>query len=147
MASPNSHPIEVLLVEDNPGDVHLTREAFREGRLVNRLSVARDGVEAGDFLWRRGEFAKAPRPDLILLDLNLPRKNGRELLEEIKADPDLRRIPVMILTTSRAEQDLRKAYNLHANGYITKPDGIDQFLDMVRSLEHFWFNVVTLPSD
>jgi chemotaxis family two-component system response regulator Rcp1 len=147
MASPYSHPIEVLLVEDNPGDVQLTQEAFNEGRVVNRLSVVRDGVEASDFLWRRGQFAKAPRPDLILLDLNLPRKNGRELLEEIKADPNLRRIPVMVLTTSRAEQDLKKAYNLHANCFITKPDGLDQFLDMVRSIEHFWFNVVTLPSD
>jgi two-component system, chemotaxis family, response regulator Rcp1 len=147
MASPYSHPIEVLLVEDNPGDVQLTQEAFSEGRVVNRLSVVRDGVEASDFLWRRGQFAKAPRPDLILLDLNLPRKNGRELLEEIKADPNLRRIPVMILTTSRAEQDLKKAYNLHANCYIAKPDGLDQFMDMVRSIEHFWFNVVTLPSD
>lgn len=147
MLSPYSHPIEVLLVEDNPGDVRLTQEAFKEGKLVNRLSVVRDGVEATDFLWRRGEFTKAPRPDLILMDLNLPKKNGRELLQEIKSDPDLRRIPVMVLTTSRAAQDLRKAYNLHANCYITKPDGLQQFLDMVRSIEHFWFNVVTLSSD
>jgi len=147
MASSRSHLVEVLLIEDNPGDVRLAQEAFQEGHLVKRLSVVRDGVEASDFLWRRGEFARAPRPDLILLDLNLPRKNGRELLEEIKADPDLRRIPVIIVTTSRAEQDLRKAYNLHANCYVTKPDGLDQFLEMVRSIEHFWFNVVTLPSN
>ncbi len=147
MATRNSHQIEILLVEDNPGDVRLTQEAFRDARLVNNLNVTRDGVEASDFLWRRGEFANAPRPDLILMDLNLPKKNGRELLQEIKTDPDLRRIPVMVLSTSRAEQDLRKAYNLYANCYITKPDRLDQFRDMVRTIEHFWFNVVTLPSD
>jgi len=149
MATRASHPIEFLLVEDNPGDIRLTQEAFGHHPSGNHLNlnVTRDGVEASDFLWRRGEFATAPRPDLILLDLNLPKKNGRELLQEIKADPDLRRIPVMVLSTSRAEQDLQKAYNLHANCYITKPDRLDEFRDMVRTIEHFWFNVVTLPSD
>lgn len=139
MPALNSRSIEVLLVENIPGDVRLTEEAFQEGHVVKHLRVVRDGVEASDFLWRRGEFATAPRPDLILLDLNP--------LAEIKADPELRRIPVMELTTSRAEQDLLRAYNLHANCCITKPDGLDQFLDMIRAIEHFWFNVVTLPSD
>jgi chemotaxis family two-component system response regulator Rcp1 len=136
--------MEVLLVDDNAGDVRLTREAFREG---GRLTVVEDGVQASDYLWRRGEFASAPRPDLILLDLNLPRKNGRELLRELKSDPDLRRIPVMVMTTSRSDRDLRKVYNLHANGYIAKPEGLDQFMQALRSIQHFWFDVVTLPSD
>ncbi len=140
-------PIEVLLVEDNPADVRLTQEAFKEGRVTNHLNVVNDGVEAMDFLHREGKYTAAPRPDLILLDLNLPRKNGREVLEEIKADPSLRRIPVMILSTSRADQDLHGAYNLHANCYIAKPVDLDQFLNVVRSIEHFWFNIVTLPSD
>jgi CheY-like chemotaxis protein len=138
-------PIEVLLVEDNPGDVRLTQEALKEGRLINHLNVVRDGVEATDFLWRRGKYNNAPRPDLILLDLNLPRKTGGEVLQEIKSDPSLRRIPVMILTTSKAEQDLHRAYNLHANCYIAKPVDLDQFLNVVRSIEHFWFKIVTLP--
>jgi|SRR5581483_3111913 len=143
----HSRPIEVLLVEDNPADVRLTQEAFKEGRVTNHLSVVNDGVEAMDFLHRAAPYQGAPRPDLILLDLNLPKKSGREVLEEIKADPVLRRIPVMILSTSRADQDLQKAYNLHANCYITKPVDLDQFLNVVRSIEHFWFNIVTLPSD
>jgi chemotaxis family two-component system response regulator Rcp1 len=142
-----TRPIEVLLVEDNPGDVRLTQEALREGKVINHLNVVNDGVEATDFLRRLGRYATAPRPDLILLDLNLPRKNGREVLEEIKADPDLRRIPVMVLTTSKLDQDLYGAYNLHANCYITKPVDLDQFLNVVRSIEHFWFNIVTLPSE
>jgi CheY-like chemotaxis protein len=140
-------PIEVLLVEDNPGDVRLTQEALKEGRIINHLNVVRDGVEATDYLWRRGKFLDAPRPDLILLDLNLPRKNGSEVLQEIKSDPNLRRIPVMILTTSKAEQDLQQAYDLHANCYIAKPVDLDQFLNVVRSIEHFWFKIVTLPVD
>jgi len=140
-------PIEVLLVEDNPGDVRLTQEALKEGRIINHLNVVRDGVEATDYLWRRGKFQDAPRPDLILLDLNLPRKNGSEVLQEIKSDPNLRRIPVMILTTSKAEQDLQQAYDLHANCYIAKPVDLDQFLNVVRSIEHFWFKIVTLPVD
>jgi two-component system, chemotaxis family, response regulator Rcp1 len=140
-------PIEVLLVEDNPGDVRLTQEALKEGRVLNHLSVVNDGIEAMDFLARRGKYANSPRPDLILLDLNLPRKDGGEVLEEIKADPELRRIPVMVLTTSGAEKDMNKAYNLHANCYITKPVDLDQFVNVVRSIEHFWFHIVTLPGD
>ncbi|MDQ2949366.1 MAG: response regulator [Acidobacteriota bacterium] len=141
-----TRPIQVLLVEDNPGDIRLTKEALKEGRVINSLSVVHDGVEAMDFLQRRGSYENAIRPDLILLDLNLPRKSGREVLEEIKSDPDLRRIPVMVLTTSNAEQDLTQAYNLHANCYITKPVDLDQFMTVVRSIEHFWFHIVTLPA-
>jgi CheY-like chemotaxis protein len=140
-------PIEVLLVEDNPGDVRLTQEALKEGRIINHLNVVRDGVEATDYLWRRGKYTNAPRPDLILLDLNLPRKNGSEVLHEIKSDPSLRRIPVMVLTTSKAEQDLHNAYDLHANCYIAKPVDLDQFLNVVRSIEHFWLKIVTLPTE
>jgi len=143
----HTRPIRVLLVEDNPADVRLTEEAFKEGRVMNDLSVVSDGMEAMEFLRREGKYAHAPRPDLVLLDLNLPRKNGREVLEEIKSDPELRRIPVMVLTTSKAEQDLHNAYNLHANCYVTKPVDLDQFLNVVRSIEHFWFNIVTLPGD
>ncbi len=139
--------IEVLLVEDNPGDVRLTREALKEGRLINNLNVVPDGVEAMAFLNKCGTYVGAPRPDLILLDLNLPRKSGREVLEEIKNDPGLRRIPVMVLTTSNAEQDLMNAYNLHANCYIKKPLDLDEFMAVIRSIEHFWFHIVTLPAD
>jgi two-component system, chemotaxis family, response regulator Rcp1 len=139
-------PIEVLLVEDNPADVRLTQEAFRECRIANNLRVVQDGVEAMEYLARRGRYKDAPRPDLVLLDLNLPRKSGREVLEEIKSDRELRRIPVMVLTTSKAEQDLQRAYSLHANCYITKPVDLEQFFDVVRSIEHFWFDIVTLPS-
>ena len=130
----STRPIEVLLVEDNPADVRLTQEAFREGRVANHLNVVSDGVEALEFLHQTGDYTNAPRPDLILLDLNLPRKNGREVLEEIKADPSLRRIPVMILSTSKADWDLRHAYNLHANCYIEKPVDVEQFLSVVRSI-------------
>ena len=143
----HSRPIEVLLVEDNPGDVRLTQEALKEGRIISHLNVVPDGIEAMEYLCHRGKYSNSPRPDLILLDLNLPRKNGREVLQEVKADPDLRRIPVMVLTTSTAEQDLHKAYNLHANCYITKPVDLDQFMNVVRSIEHFWFHIVTLPSN
>ena len=138
-------PLEILLVEDNPADVRLTQEAFREGKIHNTLLVARDGVEAMDVLQRRGKYADAPRPDLILLDLNLPRKDGREVLAEIKADPELRRIPVVILTTSRAEMDVVKSYNLHANCYIVKPVDLDQFVRVIHSIENFWLTAVTLP--
>lgn len=137
----------MLLVEDNPGDVRLTQEALKEGRVVNHLSVVNNGMEAMDFLARRGKYANSPRPDLILLDLNLPGKDGGELLEEIKTDPELRRIPVMVLTTSTANKDMNKAYNLHANCYITKPVDLNEFVNVVRSIEHFWFHIVTLPSD
>lgn len=141
-----SRPIEVLLVEDNPGDVRLTREALKEGKVHNNLHVAPDGVEALAFLRREGRYADAVRPDLILLDLNLPRKGGREVLEEIKGDPALRHIPVVILTSSQAEQDIARAYDLHANCYISKPVDLDQFITVVRSIEDFWFTVVKLPS-
>lgn len=140
-----SQPVEILLVEDNEGDVRLTREALREGKIRNNLSVAADGVEALRFLRREGPHGDAPRPDLILLDLNLPRKNGQEVLEEIKSDPDLKRIPVVVLTTSDAEQDVLRSYDLHANCYITKPVVLDSFLEVVRSLEDFWVSIVRLP--
>ncbi|MEO8553820.1 MAG: response regulator [Kofleriaceae bacterium] len=136
-------PIEILLVEDNPADVRLTQEALREGKVKNNLSVARDGEEALAFLRREG----APRPDLILLDLNLPRRDGREVLKEIKADPDLRRIPVVVLTTSSAEVDILKSYELHANCYITKPVDLEQFITVVKSIDDFWLTIVKLPSD
>jgi len=138
-------PIEILLVEDNPGDVRLTVEALRESKVRNNLHVARDGVEALSFLRREGVHAEAIRPDLILLDLNLPRKDGREVLAEIKADPQLHTIPVVILTTSRAEQDVVRTYELQANCYITKPVDLDQFITVVKSIEDFWLTIVTLP--
>ena len=138
-------PIEILLVEDNPGDVELTREALHDGKIHMNLSVVNDGVEALAFLKREGTFAGAPRPDLILLDLNLPRKDGRAVLGEIKQDPSLRHIPVVILTSSQAEQDIVRAYDLHANCYVTKPVDLDQFITIVRSIEQFWFSVVKLP--
>ena len=139
-------PIEILLVEDNPGDVQLTREALEEGNLLVNLSVMNDGAEAMAFLHRRGEHADAPAPDLILLDLNLPKKGGREVLQEIKADADLKCIPVVVLTTSEAEADIVSTYGLHANCYITKPVDIDQFIKIVQLLEQFWFTIVELPS-
>lgn len=145
MSSMNGHAIEILLVEDNPGDVRLTREALKEAKVRNRLSVAGDGVEAMAFLRREGTHSTAPRPDIVLLDLNLPRKDGRQVLAEAKADPELRRIPVVILTTSKAEEDILKTYDLHANCFITKPVDFDQFVKVVRSIEHFWLSIVTLP--
>ena len=138
-------PIEILLVEDNPGDVRLTIEALREGKVLNRLTVARDGEEAMAALRREGRFANARRPDIILLDLNLPKKDGREVLEEIKKDPNLMVIPIVILTTSQDEQDILKSYKLHANCYITKPVDLPQFLAVVKAIEDFWFTVVVLP--
>ncbi len=142
-----SRPIEVLLVEDNPGDVRLTREALKEGKIRNNLHVAKDGVEALAFLRREGEHAGAPRPDVILLDLNLPRKDGREVLTEVKGDASLRQIPVVILTSSQAEEDICRAYDLHANCYISKPVDLDQFIKVVKSIEDFWFTVVKLPPE
>ncbi len=139
-------PAEILLVEDCPGDVRLTREALRENRMGNNLHVVADGVEALSFLWRKGKHAHAPRPDLILLDLNLPRKDGREVLTEVKADDGLRRIPVVVLTTSEAEDDIQKAYDRHANCYVTKPVELDEFINVVKSIERFWLAVVKLPS-
>jgi two-component system, chemotaxis family, response regulator Rcp1 len=138
-------PIEILMVEDNPGDVRLTVEALKEGKVRNNFHTVEDGVEALAFLRRQGPYADAPRPDLVLLDLNLPKKTGREVLAEIKQDPELKRIPVVILTVSQAEQDILKSYNLHANCYITKPVDLDQFLAVVKSIENFWLSVVMLP--
>lgn len=142
---PSSRPAEILLVEDNPADVRLTREALREGKLRNNLHVAPDGVEALAMLRGTGRYTDAVRPDLILLDLNLPRKDGREVLQEIKADPALRHIPVVVLTSSQAEQDILRAYDLHANCYVTKPVDLDQFMHVVRTIEDFWFTIVKLP--
>jgi CheY-like chemotaxis protein len=139
-------PIEILLVEDSPADVDLTREALEDAKVHNNLHIASDGVEALAFLRREGRHADAPHPDLILLDLNLPRKDGREVLAEIKADPLLRRIPVVVLTTSEAEQDIIQSYDLHANCYVTKPVDLDAFMHVVRSIEDFWLAIVKLPS-
>ena len=140
-------PIEILLVEDNPGDARLTKEALKEGKVCNKLHVAEDGDKALAFLRRGGSYAGAPRPDLILLDLNLPKRDGRELLAEIKTDASLRRIPVVILTTSRAEEDILKTYDLHANCYITKPVDLEQFISVVKAVEDFWLTVVKLPPE
>jgi len=139
--------IEILLVEDSPADILLTREAFQHNKIVNAIHVAEDGIQAMDFLYKRGAYASAPRPDLILLDLNLPRKNGREVLAEIKADPDLRSIPIVVLTTSNADEDILRAYNLNANCYVVKPVGFDNFMQAMQSIRHFWFSVVTLPPE
>jgi CheY-like chemotaxis protein len=143
--SPLVRPVEILLVEDNPGDVRLTQEVLSEARVNNNLYVVRDGQEALAFLRRRHPFTDSPRPDLILLDLNLPRKDGRELLADIKADADLKRIPVLVLTTSSADQDVLRTYELQANCYIIKPLGLEQFIDVVKSIEHFWLRTATLP--
>lgn len=138
--------IEILLVEDSPGDVRLTQEALKDGKVANRLHVVEDGEEAMLYLRQRGKYLGAVRPDLILLDLNLPKKDGREVLREIKTDEDLKRIPVVILTTSSAEEDILKTYNDYANCYVTKPMGFDQFISAVRSIESFWLSIVKLPS-
>ncbi len=138
-------PVDILLVEDTPGDVDLTREALENSKIRNTLNVAVDGEEAMAFLRGTGKHAGAPRPDLILLDLNLPKKDGREVLAEIKADEDLKRIPVVILTTSQAEEDIFRSYNLHANCYITKPIDLHQFLHVVKAIENFWLTIVRLP--
>ncbi len=138
--------IEILLVEDSPGDADLAREALESTKVRNRLHVVRDGEEAMAFLQRKPPFRDAPRPGLILLDLNLPKKDGREVLAEIKDDPELKRIPVVILTTSKDEEDVLKTYNLHANCYITKPIDLGQFLKVVRSIEEFWLTIVRLPN-
>ena len=137
--------IEVLLIEDNPGDVRLTREALKDGRLATELHTVKDGVEAMAFLCREGEYSDAPRPDLILLDLNLPRKDGREVLAGVKADDKLKQIPVVVLTSSESDTDISRCYNLRANCYITKPVGLEQFSTAVRAIEDFWFTIVKLP--
>jgi chemotaxis family two-component system response regulator Rcp1 len=144
-ATTNAGAVEILLVEDNPGDVRLTQEALKSDSLWSTLRVVRDGVEATAYLRREGEFRGAVRPDLILLDLNLPRKDGREVLAEIKADDDLKLIPVVVLTTSQADEDILKAYGAHANCYITKPVELAKFMTVVKSIEHFWFAIVRLP--
>ena len=139
-------PIDILLVEDNPGDERLTREALREGKVYHNLHWVKDGVEAMAFLRREGKYAAVPRPDIVLLDLNLPKKDGREVLQEIKNDDALKRIPVVILTTSKAEEDVMRTYNLHANCYVTKPVDLEKFIVFVKSIDAFWLTVVTLPN-
>ena len=140
-------PIEILMVEDSPSDAQLTIEALSAAKIANHLTHVEDGVDAMNLLRRQGPYSDAPRPDLILLDLNLPRKDGREMLAEIKQDPILKTIPVVVLTTSRSEQDVLRSYELHANCYITKPVDFAQFMEVVKSIEHFWLTVVTLPKE
>jgi CheY-like chemotaxis protein len=139
-------PIEILLVEDNPGDVRLVQENLKEAKVRNTLSVVNDGAEAMTYLRKEGKYKDAVRPDLVLLDLNLPKKDGREVLADIKADEDLKRIPVVVLTISKAEEDVLKSYNLHANAFITKPVDLNQFLKVVKAIEEFWLTVVKLPA-
>jgi chemotaxis family two-component system response regulator Rcp1 len=138
-------PIEILLVEDNPGDARLAMEALKDAKVRNNMHWVPDGVEAMRFLHREESYAQSPRPDVILLDLNLPKKDGREVLEDVKADPDLKRIPVVVLTVSSAEEDVLKSYDLHANCYIPKPLDLDRFIEVVRSIESFWLTIVRLP--
>ncbi|KKN13280.1 hypothetical protein LCGC14_1007900 [marine sediment metagenome] len=138
--------VEILLIEDSPGDIRLTQEALKDSKISNNLHVVTDGVEAMAFLRKEGKYSEKPRPDLILLDLNLPKKDGREVLAEIKQDEQLKRIPVIILTVSETEEDVLKTYNLHANCYITKPVDLEQFLKVVKTTENFWFTIVTLPN-
>ena len=141
----DNRPVEILLVEDNPGDERLTREALKEGKVYSNLHWVKDGVEAMEFLRRSGRYQDMPRPDIVLLDLNLPKKDGREVLQDIKNDPDLKRIPVVVLTTSKADEDVLRTYNLHANCYVTKPVDLEKFIVVVRSIDRFWLTVVTLP--
>lgn len=143
--TPSGRPIDILLVEDDPGDELITREAFEHNKLKNRLHVAHDGEEGLNYLYKRGEYEGVPRPDLILLDLNLPKYDGRQLLEKVKSDPDLCRIPVVVLTTSSAEEDILRSYDLHANAYVTKPVDLDQFINAVRQIDEFFLQVVRLP--
>ncbi len=141
----DGRPIDVLLIEDDPGDILITREAFEHYKIRNTLHVARDGQEGLDYLYRRGPHERAPRPDLILLDLNLPKYDGRQLLEQIKTDPDLCLIPVVVLTTSAAEEDILRSYRLHANAYVTKPVGFNEFMEVIRQIDEFFVQVVSLP--
>ncbi|MEV5649647.1 response regulator [Nocardia sp. NPDC052254] len=145
MTDPLGQPIDILLVEDDPGDELMTREAFEDNKIGNTLHVAHDGQEALDFLYREGQFPEAPRPDLILLDLNLPKYDGRQILEKIKSDPDLNHIPVVVLTTSAAEEDILRSYRLHANAYVTKPVDLDQFIAAIKHIDEFFVQVVRLP--
>ena len=147
MTETYGEPVEILLAEDNPGDAKLTRKALEQGNIINNLHVVSDGVEALEYLRQDGEYADNPRPDLMLLDLNMPRKDGREVLEEIKSDAELRRIPVVVMTSSAAEEDIVQSYDLHANAYLTKPIDFDGFLDVVRSIEEFWLSVVKMPPE
>ncbi len=142
----NASPVDILLVEDNPGDIQLTKEALAETKILTNLFTVENGVEALNFLYKKGEYLNRPRPDIIILDLNLPLKDGREVLEVIKMDEDLKRIPVVILTSSKAEEDIVRSYNLHANCYITKPLDFESFIKIVQNIEQFWFTVVKLPS-
>ncbi len=139
--------VEILLIEDNPGDIRLTQEALKEGKINNKLRVISDGAEATDFLFKRNQYQNAPRPDLILLDLNLPKKNGQEVLAEIKADDNLKSIPVIILTISKAEEDIIRSYNLHANCFLVKPIELNKFFEVVKSIENFWLTVVKFPKN
>lgn len=147
MSQSKYRPVEILLVEDNMADIRLTKEILKDSKVHNNLSFVMDGVEALAFLRKEGNYKDVCKPDLIFLDLNLPKKDGREVLEEIKNDEDLRRIPIVVLTTSKAEQDILRSYNLHANCYITKPVDLDQFIAVVKSIEEFWFTIVRLPID
>jgi len=147
MTGTQAEPVEILLAEDNPGDAKLTRKALEQGNIINNLHVVTDGVEALEYLRQEGEYADKPRPDLMLLDLNMPRKDGREVLEAIKTDADLRRIPVVVMTSSEAEEDIVQSYDLHANAYLTKPIDFDGFLDVVGSIEEFWLSVVKMPPE
>ncbi|QPV62681.1 response regulator [Halosimplex litoreum] len=147
MSDQQGQPVEILLAEDNPGDAKLTRKALEQGNVINNLHVVTDGVEAVEYLRQEGEHAEKPRPDLILLDLNMPRKDGREVLAEIKDDEDLRRIPVVVMTSSEAEEDIVQSYDLHANAYLTKPIDFDGFIDVVQRIEDFWLTVVKMPPE
>jgi len=147
MRSNEAEPVEILLAEDNPGDVTLTKKALERGNIINNLHVVTDGVEALSYLRKEGEYADKPRPDLVLLDLNMPRKDGRDVLEEIKDDEQLRRIPVVVMTSSEAEEDIVQSYDLHANAYLTKPIDFDGFLDVVERIEEFWLTVVKMPPE
>ncbi len=143
----DSRPVEILLVEDNPGDIMLTQQAFKQARLANNIHVARDGESALEMLYKQGEYTDMVTPDIVLLDLNLPKKDGREVLEEVKEDAVLKHIPVVVLSSSKADQDVIKTYNLHANSYIIKPVNMEKFFEVVSAIEHFWFTVVTLPKE
>lgn len=145
MSPEPGEPIEILLAEDNPGDIRLTEKALEQGKIVNNLHVAEDGVEAMKFLRREGDYAGEPQPDLVLLDLNMPRKGGREVLKDMRADPEFRRIPVVVLTSSDAEEDIARSYELSANAYLTKPVDFQGFLDIIERIEEFWFSVVKMP--
>ena len=142
----DNRPVNILLIEDNPGDVRLTQEAFKEGKVNTKLDIVMDGVEAIKYLRKQGSYADSSTPDLILLDLNLPKRDGREVLEEIKADSELKRIPIVILTTSNAEQDIIKSYNLHVNCYINKPVDFDKFFDIIQKIQDFWLKTAILPT-